>query len=423
MKEKVRIGYIGLGRRGYSMLEIVFCRQKDVELVAICDVDTAKLSQTVEMMEKLGCPAPKTYTDYREMFENEQLDAAIIMTGWNQRLNIAMEAMEKGLYTGIEVGCAYDINQCYDLVKTYERTGSPIMMLENCCYGRQEMAALAMAKKKMFGTIVQCSGGYHHDLRRDELLKKNEDGTYDVNHYRMAEYVNRNCEQYPTHEFGPISKILGLNRGNRALRLRSIGSAARGLQEFTRERLPEDHPFYNTHVSQSDLVTTIIDCAGGEQIILTLDTTLPRVYYSRALKVRGTKGAVECVNGEHSTWRIFGTRPTYDNQEEWLEEHDHPLHKEYRKNAQWDWHGGIDWLMVRSFIESVKRGIEPPIDVYDTALWLAIAPLSEMSLAQDGAPVPVPDFTSGKWFCREEPLAWKYSLDVVCEEPETPIVL
>ena len=422
MEKKVRLGYIGLGRRGYNVLAMCVSKMKDVEVVAVCDIDPEKFAAVFGLMERREKPAPRTYTDYRLMLRHEALDGVMIMTGWNQRLIIAMDAMEAGVYTAIEVGCAYDLSQCFELVKCYERTGTPVMMLENCCYGRQEMGALAMARAGMFGQIVLCTGGYHHDLREADLLRKKEDGSYDVNHYRMAEYVYRNCEQYPTHELGPISKLLNINRGNRMLPLRSIPSAARGLREFTREHLPKDSPYYDAPVAQSDIITTIIDCAGGEQIIMTLDTSLPRVYYTRNFGVRGTKGAVESITDTRSTWRLDGMDPVFDNEKEWLREHDHPLYKEYKDPKPDDGHGGIDWLTIRAFVESIRRGIETPIDAYDTALWLAIAPLSEMSIAQGGAPVPVPDFTNGRWFCREKPVAWKYSLDLVCEEPDTPII-
>ena len=129
---------------------------------------------------------------------------------------------------------------------------------------------------------------------------------------------------------------------------------------------------------------------------------------------------MQSITKTHSTWRLDGMPEEFNNQDKWMEEHDHPLYKEYRGKSRGG-HGGMDWLVVRAFVESAKRGIQTLIDVYDTALWLAIAPLSEMSIARDGAPVDVPDFTMGKWFCREETVAWKFSLDTVCEDPDTPI--
>ena len=104
------------------------------------------------------------------------------------------------------------------------------------------------------------------------------------------------------------------------------------------------------------------------------------------------------------------------------ETYDHPLHKEYAMLTKSDdGHGGVDWLIGRAFVEAVKNGTNTPIDVYDTALWLSIGPLSEASIAKGGAPVEVPDFTKGKWINREPIVECKYCLDKVCEDKNTPI--
>jgi hypothetical protein len=85
-------------------------------------------------------------------------------------------------------------------------------------------------------------------------------------------------------------------------------------------------------------------------------------------------------------------------------------------------HGGMDWLVCRAFIESVKNGINTPIDIYDSLTWLAIGPLSEQSIALGGVPVPMPDFTMGKWLHRESPVQTKYCLDEVVIDENTPII-
>ena len=50
-----------------------------------------------------------------------------------------------------------------------------------------------------------------------------------------------------------------------------------------------------------------------------------------------------------------------------------------------------------TYVESVKEGIQPPIDVYDAAVWSAITPLSEASIASNSSPQFFPDFTRGRW--------------------------
>lgn len=394
-----------------------------MEITVICDLSFEKLNRATKLLEEKGRPSPARYTDYHAMLREADLDAVVIMTGWNDRLSYAMDAMEAGKYTAIKVGCAYDISECYALVETFERTGSPVMMLENCCYGRREMAALRMAKEGLFGEIVQCSGGYYHYLNNCELFLKKDDGTVDANHYRLEEYVRRNCDQYPTHELGPISKVLNINRGNRMLSLRSFTTKSVGLETYIREHVPAGHPHHGVKFRQGDIVTTLIECAGGEQIQLVLDTTLPRAFYSRGFTVRGTKGmcveSAECACTFYTEGMPEG-EAAFNNEMEWYKEHDHPLHAEYATQVRGG-HGGMDWLVTRAFVESVKHGTQTPIDVYDTAAWLAIAPLSEASIAGGSIPVPVPDFTKGKWFRREPAVSGKYSLDAICSDPDTPI--
>ena len=58
--------------------------------------------------------------------------------------------------------------------------------------------------------------------------------------------------------------------------------------------------------------------------------------------------------------------------------------------------------MYNAFVESVREDLTPPIDTCDTATLMSIACLSEQSIAMGGAPVAIPDFTSGKWIERSE---------------------
>ena len=85
----------------------------------------------------------------------------------------------------------------------------------------------------------------------------------------------------------------------------------------------------------------------------------------------------------------------------YIEKYEHPLWKKYLEGGVTGGHGGTDNLVVNAFIRSVKTGAPTPIDVYDTASWIAITTLSEQSIAMGGMPVPVPDFTNGKWVDRK----------------------
>lgn len=66
---------------------------------------------------------------------------------------------------GCEVITGMTVEECWQLVHTSERTGMPLMMLENVCYRRDVMAVLNMVRQNVFGEIVHLQGGYQHDLR------------------------------------------------------------------------------------------------------------------------------------------------------------------------------------------------------------------------------------------------------------------
>ena len=418
MKEKVKIGYIGLGRRGMAVLKQNLALMGDVEVSRVCDLSSARCEAACELvLEKTG-KSPIASANYLDILNDSEIDAVFIMSGWRGRPEMAMEFMRAGKYTAIEVGCAQNLDVCFELVKTYEETGVPVMMLENCCYGRREMMVLNMVKQGLFGEIVHCTGGYHHYLNDVELFKDID--KEEIAHYRLAHYRDENRENYPTHELGPISKVLSINRGNRFTSLASFGTKSVGIKTYAKEKLGPDSVYAKWDYKQSDIVTTILNTASGETVMIELDTTLPRAYYSRNFSVRGTLGM---STEERRVVFLEGMEEEIENNEaEMYEKYDHPLHKEYVKVGVKEGHDGLDWLVCRAFIESVKRGTNTPIDAYDTATWLAVGALSEKSLAEGGSVVEFPDFTGGKWSAREPDLSGKYSLSEVVVDESVAIV-
>ncbi len=393
---EIALGYIGLGQRGMGLLkECVISQCPNIKMV--CDLYEDRCKDAAELIEEKTGKKPLTTTDYNEVLTNKDINTVIIASAWESHIEIAVAAMKAGKAVGLEVAGAYSLDDCYKLVDTYEETKKPFMLLENCCFGRRELMALNMVKKGLFGEVVHCSGGYHHDLR-SEVANGREN-----RHYRLRNYLSRNCENYPTHELGPIAKILNINHGNRMITLSSTASKSCGLAEYVKNNKPDDEFLKGKSFAQGDIVTTVIKCAGGETITLTLDTTLPR-YYSRGFTVRGTKGMYEEATDSVFIDRPEDTAHDFDwlkecvrNAEQYEEEYDHPIWKEYLQAGVQGSHDGMDYLEFSIFFDALKNNKPMPIDVYDAASWMAVTVLSEMSIARGGAVVDFPDFTRGKW--------------------------
>ncbi|HIU31088.1 MAG TPA: Gfo/Idh/MocA family oxidoreductase [Candidatus Caccousia avistercoris] len=398
MLNEIKTAVVGLGNRGMSLLKYCILPREGVRVTAVCDVYEDRREKAAQMVTEAGQPAPFVTGDYREILNRSDVDAVVIMTAWESHLNLACDFMKAGKYTAVEVGGAYSLDDCWRLVRTYEETGVPCMMLENCCYGRDELMVLNMVRQGVLGEIVHCQGGYRHDLR-DEISFGREN-----RHYRFRNYLGRNGENYPTHELGPIANVLDINRGNRMVSLVSVASKAAGLHEFLlREKGPE-YDASQMRFAQGDVVTTIIKCARGETICLTLDTTLPR-FYSRGFHVQGTKGMY--MEDNHSIF-LDGQDNAYDfkwkekwgNAEEYRQQYEHPVWKQYLEEGVRGGHDGMDWLVLGDFFHAVRTGGPVPIDVYDAAAWMSITCLSEQSVALGGAPMAIPDFTNGQWLSR-----------------------
>lgn len=398
--EKLKLAVIGLGQRGTSLLEHAILHMKDIECVAVCDTYQDRVDKLKNLIYKKTKVNAKGYLDYKELLDNEKLDCVIVSCSWNKHSEIAMYAMEKGVAVGAEVSGAYSLDECYELINTYEKTKTPFMLLENCCYGEYELCILNMVKKGLFGKVVSMEGGYRHDLREEVCFGN-------VNrHYRLNEYLTRCCDNYPTHEIGPIAKVLNINNGNRFTKLTSFASSYSTLSEYVLEKSKQTDKLDDIkgkEFKQADIVHTIINCENGEIVRITLDTSLPRPY-SRSFTCQGTKAMYQedgnyffFDNNKIHHAREFATNKFYNNGKFYAWKYRHPIWKWFKKRGVKGGHGGMDWLVLRAFFESVKNGEKMPIDVYDAATFMAVTILSEQSIKNGSVSVDFPDFTNGKY--------------------------
>lgn len=393
--EKVRLAIIGLGLRGTGLTKSVFLENERCEIVALCDLYEDRIEALASVIkEKNGKDVPIKTTDYKELLtKKSEIDAICVSTAWEPHIEIAVASMRAGIPVAIEVGGAYSVEDCFDLVRTQVETGTKFMFLENCCYGRVELAVLNMVRQGLFGEISHCEGGYQHDLRTQILLGEEK------RHYRLRNYTSRNCDNYPMHAIGPIAKILNINKGNRMLYLTSMASKSVGLNDYARLNPDKFQSKYTDwKFNQGDVVRTSIMCADGTTVSLILNTSSARPY-SRNFSVQGTR-ACYWENGNFFHFDAVHGRKDMEkplnylnNCSEWLEKYDHPIWKRFLNDGIRGGHGGMDWLLFEAFFDYVINGGESPIDVYDAAAWMSITPLSARSIELGSAPVEIPDFT------------------------------
>ena len=412
---KLKIGFIGVGLRGTNHLENAL-RRKDVEVTAICDIDSERLILCQKKIKDAGQHKAQEFGkddyDYRNLLALENVDAVIISTPWLWHTIMTVDSMKAGKYAGVEVSAATSMEECWDLVETHEATGTHMMILENVNYRRDVMAVLNMVRQNVFGELIHFRCGYQHDLR---FVKFNngmqpygggvlfgEKATSEAQ-WRTLHSLKRNADLYPTHGVGPIAAYSNINRGNRFVSLTSHATKSRGIHEYIVKEGGVDNPNAKLNWKLGDIVTTTIETANGETIIVTHDTNLPRPY-SLGFRVQGTKGLWE-VDGNRIYIEGVSEPHRWDVADEWLKKYDHPLWQKFGDDAEGAGHGGMDFFVLNAFVESAKQNIAPPLDAYDAAAWSAITPLSEISIANNGEVQDFPDFTRAQWIKRK-PYDW-----------------
>ncbi|MBQ8716892.1 MAG: Gfo/Idh/MocA family oxidoreductase [Clostridia bacterium] len=394
MERTVKMGVIGCGPRGRGLIKTI-CACKEAEIVAVCDIYQDRVDSSIALIEGRRGNTPLGYTDSDQLLANKDVEAVLISAGWEAHLSLATASMKAGKITALEVSGMFSVEDCWELVNVYEQTKTPLMFMENCCYDKYELLATSLARAGRLGEIVHCHGSYSHDLRK-EIAESNL-----TRHYRLQPYIDHNCENYPTHELGPIAKLLDINRGNRMVRLVSMASKSAGLQAYIDEGHVDDPLLEGVKIKQGDVVSTIITCENGETITMTLDTSLPR-YYSREFTVKGTKGMlaqepeIVYIEGDAVSHHYHHHVKNADNYKAYLPSIWTDISDEEKKLG----HGGMDYFLFKGFFDAILSGSEMPIDVYDAAAWMCITALSEKSIAEGGMPQEIPDFTRGAWKTR-----------------------
>jgi len=388
---KVRIGFIGVGNRGSSLLGNLLDID-GVEIRAVCDVMADRVKSAQRQVAAKGKPEPAGYdqgeTAFEELCRRDDLDLVYIATPWDWHVRMAVSVMKQGKHAAIEVPAAITLAECWDLVNTAELTRRHCLMLENCCYGEVELLVLRMARQGIFGELTHGEAGYLHECR-DYLLQNSS-----AANWRRRFLATWNGNLYPTHGLGPVAQYMGIHAGDKFDHLVSMSSRELALSHRC-QSLPADNPRRLEHFACGDINTSLIKTALGRTIMVQFSLVQSRPY-SRINLISGTTG----------TFCDYPPRLHLDGQPEgWItdlqayhEKYGHPLWKKLNSQAQQSGgHGGMDYVMNWRLIQCLREGLPLDMTVYDAAAWSSIVPLSIASVTKGSIPTAVPDFTRGAW--------------------------
>lgn len=394
----VRVAFIGLGNRGADHVELVnaLCPDK-ATIVAICDIRKEKADEALGIIKRTTSgQQPAVYAgradSWKEMVCRDDIDLVIIATPWADHTPMAVFSMKKGKHVAVEVPAAITVEENWQLVNTAEETQKNCMMMENVCYGDEELWLLNMVQHGVFGTLTYGEGAYIHDLR--ELMFSD---TYYYDFWRIKENIARDGNLYPTHGLGPVAQYMDINRGDGFDYLVSMSCLQAGMSAYSKNIDPAN-PYYNLQKARhGDMNNSLIKTAMGRTILVQHDVISPRPY-SRINALAGTLAYHEgypsrlSVNGEGHGWL------KQEKFDEFRTKYRHPIWDRLKPEIEkYGGHGGMDFVMIYRLIDCLNRGVPLDMDVYDGAAWSVITALSSLSVADGSKPVKFPDFTRGDW--------------------------
>jgi predicted dehydrogenase len=121
--DRIHIGMIGCGGRNTWLVRKWLrdvAEKHNAQVIACCDVWRQKREQAVALIKKEYGNEPKTYSDYRKLLDDREIDAVMIATPDHQHCSMLRDAVRAGKDAYVEKPIAMtieELNEAYDAVK------------------------------------------------------------------------------------------------------------------------------------------------------------------------------------------------------------------------------------------------------------------------------------------------------------------
>ncbi len=344
----------------------------NVEITALCDLDEAVLNQHGQ---NLGVAENHRYRIFDDMLESD-IDAVVIATPMQCHVPQAIAALEAGKHVLSEVTAGVTMDELWWLCESVEKYGKTYMMAENYMYMPQIQLVRELMAKGLFGECYYAEGMYLHNI--DPLFVYPNGKTS----WRSFWQCGKRGNFYPTHSLGPV------------------------MQWFPDDHVAEISTYspgvYNElGLKQDSGTTTMCRLESGKLVQIRVDCLSPRPHRMAYYHLQGTKGAFESAVGFGDQDKIsFLSDTNKSDNMAWqaLSDYNEYLPDRYRtataeQNAAG--HGGGDFFLVEDFINAIRTGKAPIVDVYTACEWTAVGLLSELSVVNNARHMEVPKFRRG----------------------------
>ena len=175
MGKKIKMGVIGLGGRGRSLIRTA-SENKDVEVTAVCDLNEDCLELTKQMFEERGLFNIKYFSSLEDLI-NSDVEAVIVAVPIELHCDVSIELLNAKKHVICEIPIFSNMDEAKRLCRAV--TDNPevsFMTAENCCFWAFVHSWKKMYESDMLGRVVVAEAQYlhnterpiHHSIREDK---------------------------------------------------------------------------------------------------------------------------------------------------------------------------------------------------------------------------------------------------------------
>lgn len=325
MLDKIRLGVVGLGSRGRTMLELAL-KVEGVEAAALCDCNPDLLDSLKEKY-----PQAAFFADFKEMLSSAKIDALLVETPAASHAEFCAAGLRHDVHVLSDIPPVDSSSEAEMLWRCSKDSKAMFMCGANPNYWGFVEALADFKQKGLLGKPYYLEAEYIHDIRH--LFEKTP--------WRK----NYASIKYCTHSLGPLLRILDED-------LRKVSCLSTGSQ-------------INGEAGQQDLMTAHFQTESGVIVRLTCSFINEAGCGLHSYRVFGSEGYFERMSerGKQEAKTLFRSKALYGLQKTTELNLDlKPL--KYDKKAELGGHGGADYAMLEQFFAALRKGAKnPPISL------------------------------------------------------------
>lgn len=339
----ISIGVIGCGDRGRGILSILRQTPDQFRIAAICDVLDFRLKDARQTNSAIK---PKEYINYRELLDDQAIQAVVIAVPLNLHYELAKDALAAGKHVYLEKTMTYSIAQAVDLVAQSKKYTNQVLQVgHQYRYSPLYFKVKEMIGKNYLGKVTQI------DCRWD----RNWNWRRAVPEPGLEQKIN--WRMYKAYSGGLVAELLShqIDFINWAFSTHPDEIFGTGGIDF-----------YKDGRETYDNVQVMLRYA-KEGMIGNFGATCGNSREGYIFKIKGTKGTVSLLVDEGVYYPEPETRKTLQTVDgvtgatkiEWSQDGGIPILKEKLKDGT--------WYAFQDFYECIRQKKQPASNVFTGA--------------------------------------------------------